>query len=179
MADGVHSAPVLKLVETDFDLELAPILLPRMAALIVLANRLKHATRKTVRVIGAKTCEVVIGILYRFDLRILLWDYSNNKEYTHEPTHLFVQSLADSLPHSRVYFLMLAPVDGGWSDFSVCTRTCAGGIQIRTCSNPAPANGGADCTGQSLQICNTRDCPRSTSTDCCLDDMSSCYWEST
>ena len=53
---------------------------------------------------------------------------------------------------------MLAPVDGGWSVFSVCSRTCGGGIQFRTCSNPAPANGGADCTGQSIQPCNTEDC---------------------
>ena len=70
MADGVHSAPVLKLVETDFDLERAPILLPRMAALIVLANRLNHATRTTVlevRIVVLKTCLVAIGSLHRFE----------------------------------------------------------------------------------------------------------------
>ncbi|XP_078588098.1 uncharacterized protein LOC144869084 isoform X2 [Branchiostoma floridae x Branchiostoma japonicum] len=53
-------------------------------------------------------------------------------------------------------------VDGGWSDWSpwsTCSVTCGVGEQTRdrTCTNPAPANGGADCDGptQETQACDT------------------------
>jgi len=58
------------------------------------------------------------------------------------------------------------PVDGGWTDFSdwsECSAACNGGSQSRsrTCSNPAPANGGADCDGDDseTQDCNPDPCP--------------------
>ncbi|MDI6721844.1 MAG: hypothetical protein QMD85_05600, partial [Candidatus Aenigmarchaeota archaeon] len=51
-----------------------------------------------------------------------------------------------------------APVDGGWSDWSACSKVCGGGTQTRTCTNPAPANGGANCEGSSSQACNTQAC---------------------
>ncbi|KAL5268608.1 hypothetical protein ACHWQZ_G002453 [Mnemiopsis leidyi] len=58
------------------------------------------------------------------------------------------------------------PVDGGYSDFgdwSECSAECGGGTQTgsRTCTNPAPANGGADCEGDSTETreCNTQGCP--------------------
>jgi len=64
----------------------------------------------------------------------------------------------------------LVPVDGGWSAWSAwstCSATCGGGTQsrTRTCTNPAPANGGADCIGSTSesQACNTQTCPVSTS----------------
>jgi len=52
-----------------------------------------------------------------------------------------------------------APVNGGWSSWSACTKACGGGTQTRTCTNPAPAYGGADCSGSSSQSCNTGACP--------------------
>ncbi|XP_063688512.1 SCO-spondin-like isoform X2 [Bolinopsis microptera] len=58
------------------------------------------------------------------------------------------------------------PVDGGWSDFSdwsECSVACGGGrkSRSRSCSNPAPENGGADCDGGDLQSmdCNADPCP--------------------
>lgn len=60
------------------------------------------------------------------------------------------------------------PVHGGyttWSSFTNCTKTCGGGIRIRTrnCTNPPPAYGGDNCSrlGSSLdsQICNDNPCP--------------------
>merc|ERR1712054_699932 len=51
-------------------------------------------------------------------------------------------------------------VDGGWSnwgEYSECSVTCGGGTKTktRTCTNPARANGGADCKGKSE---NTKEC---------------------
>src|SRR3989344_136275 len=51
------------------------------------------------------------------------------------------------------------PVNGGWSDWSACSKACGGGTQTRTCTNPTPANGGAQCSGSSSQTCDTQTCP--------------------
>jgi len=55
--------------------------------------------------------------------------------------------------------------DGGWSDFgdwSECSATCGGGTQTRerSCNNPSPANGGADCVGEAEESreCNSDPC---------------------
>ena len=56
-------------------------------------------------------------------------------------------------------------VDGGWgpfSDWSQCSAPCGGGVQLRnrTCDNPAPKNGGKQCTGVSVEqrTCNAQQC---------------------
>ena len=58
------------------------------------------------------------------------------------------------------------PINGRWSDFgdwSDCSAVCEGGTQTRTrtCTEPAPENGGADCVGDSSETreCNMQDCP--------------------
>ncbi|XP_022103007.1 sushi, von Willebrand factor type A, EGF and pentraxin domain-containing protein 1-like [Acanthaster planci] len=60
----------------------------------------------------------------------------------------------------------LEVVDGGWSPwppFNDCTKTCGGGIQVRSrsCDNPRPFNGGQPCPGEAHQTreCNTAKCP--------------------
>lgn len=46
----------------------------------------------------------------------------------------------------------LQPVNGGWSAWSAKDTTCGiTGTQTRTCTNPAPANGGLTCAGSSTQ----------------------------
>ncbi|KAI3374072.1 hypothetical protein L3Q82_022644, partial [Scortum barcoo] len=56
--------------------------------------------------------------------------------------------------------------DGGWgtwSPYGSCSRTCGGGVRFRArrCDNPAPANGGRTCFGNSyeFQLCNQEECP--------------------
>ena len=63
-----------------------------------------------------------------------------------------------ALTHAPTASLMLVPVDGGFSAFHRCSKTCGGGIQRRTCTNPQPRNGGKGCVGASEQACNTQAC---------------------
>ncbi|KAL9952092.1 hypothetical protein ACROYT_G039299 [Oculina patagonica] len=56
-------------------------------------------------------------------------------------------------------------VDGGWSNFgnwSECSVTCGDGQQerSRTCTNPPPSNGGAECSGSDKETkpCNNGPC---------------------
>lgn len=71
--------------------------------------------------------------------------------------------------------------DGGWSDFgdwSECSASCGGGTQERTrsCNNPSPANGGADCVGEAeeSQECNTDPCAANSLKVAC-DDATTVY----
>ncbi|XP_046575468.1 hemicentin-1-like isoform X3 [Haliotis rubra] len=64
------------------------------------------------------------------------------------------------------------PIDGGWTDWEEwqdmdeCSVLCGGGKKdqdrSRTCTNPSPAYGGANCDGESYQNqtirCNTEEC---------------------
>ena len=61
---------------------------------------------------------------------------------------------------------LLLSVDGqltSWSSWSSCTLTCGTGTQerARSCTNPAPQHGGAQCSGSTSenQNCNTHNCP--------------------
>jgi hypothetical protein len=49
-------------------------------------------------------------------------------------------------------------INGGWTGWFPCSASCGGGTQIRTCSFPAPKNGGSNCVGSSVQACNTQPC---------------------
>jgi hypothetical protein len=46
-----------------------------------------------------------------------------------------------------------ALVDGGWSNWGKCKVTPTGNVQYRTCTNPRPAYGGAQCKGPTQQGC--------------------------
>lgn len=59
------------------------------------------------------------------------------------------------------------PINGGfsvWSSFTPCSKSCGGGIKskTRTCTNPAPAHGGKNCTfvKETANVaCNANPCP--------------------
>merc|ERR1712002_1041560 len=55
-------------------------------------------------------------------------------------------------------------VDGEWSEWGECSKTCGGGWKKRSCTNPPPAHGGADCAvdvygPKDKESCNTEECP--------------------
>jgi hypothetical protein len=50
-------------------------------------------------------------------------------------------------------------VDGVWTDWNSCNALCGTGTQTRSCTNPPPSGGGADCSGPTVQTCNTQSCP--------------------
>lgn len=55
--------------------------------------------------------------------------------------------------------------DGAWSEWTDegCGVTCGEGVRslTRTCTNPAPTFGGADCVGEGImtESCNETPCP--------------------
>ena len=60
----------------------------------------------------------------------------------------------------------MCAVDGGWTDWghwSTCSTTCESGTKtrLRSCTNPAPANGGLQCVGNTTEYmtCNLGTCP--------------------
>ena len=57
-------------------------------------------------------------------------------------------------------------VDGRWSDWGLwtsCSVSCGKGLatRIRSCTNPAPLNGGSPCIGNTTESksCSIRKCP--------------------
>ena len=70
------------------------------------------------------------------------------------------------IPHNYLSSLLL--VNGGyseWKPYSVCSKTCGGGVQTRnrTCTNPPPSYNGEDCSrlgpNKNTRECNNRGCP--------------------
>jgi len=55
-------------------------------------------------------------------------------------------------------------VNGGWSSWSACSVSCGVGVLTRTCTNPAPACGGAGCSGASSMACCIDQAPQTAPT---------------
>ena len=58
-----------------------------------------------------------------------------------------------------------------WTEWSACNASCGEGVQIRSRSptNPPASNGGANCTGESMQLinCQLTLCPGMNYVDWC------------
>ena len=50
-------------------------------------------------------------------------------------------------------------VDGNWTNWTKCSKSCDGGNKTRTCTNPKPQYGGKNCTGHNVTECNIQSCP--------------------
>ncbi|XP_065187399.1 SCO-spondin-like isoform X2 [Sycon ciliatum] len=75
-------------------------------------------------------------------------------------------SCSGASTQTRTCYQGYCPIDGvfgSWSDWSVCSRTCGGGMQARSrlCDSPPPLFGGKECTGENFerQDCNQQPCP--------------------
>ncbi|OGJ03244.1 hypothetical protein A3F97_01205 [Candidatus Nomurabacteria bacterium RIFCSPLOWO2_12_FULL_41_10] len=101
--------------------------------------------------------------------------YAGRTFYLYNDAKLLAQSSATSSCASGTAWTgsSCAPViPGGWSAWGPCSVTACGstGTQTRTCTNPVPSNGGADCSGPYSQACSTAACPSGTlsATSCAI-----------
>ena len=82
-----------------------------------------------------------------------------NLLFSCSPFHFYLILFLIYILHS------LLSVNGGWTEWSepACPVTCGGAskTRTRTCTNPAPADGGADCDGvkKETESCGTAMCP--------------------
>ena len=162
-ASGPVGAAALKLVAVGFRPELA------VAAAIAKATQIKRATRKLV-LVGCSHCDSVFFCMLALHVELrsstqmlLISDYIGD---------------CNSLYESYVY----CAVNGAWSAFGDCSKSCGAGVQTRTCNDPAPKNGGARCSGDATKACNKGACAgagdRSSSTNnanVCLTNNGGCH----
>lgn len=69
----------------------------------------------------------------------------------------------ECVPRNPHALLKVAGGWGEWSPYTMCSRTCGGGVTStkRECNSPTPVNGGMYCLGERIRYksCNTEACP--------------------
>eukprot|EP01134_Creolimax_fragrantissima_P008032 CFRG8032T1 len=57
-------------------------------------------------------------------------------------------------------------IDGGYTNYSICSATCGTGVRTRECTNPSPSGNGKTCVEQGLgpnvEVCVNSECPPET-----------------
>lgn len=106
-----------------------------------------------------KRSNLVFGLLTETNIFFLLFFSLSFFEKTvllKKRQRNYCESVRNANKKVFIALLHLVPRNGEWGSFgqyTTCTKTCGGGTQYRTrgCNNPAPANGGRPCVGQSFQ----------------------------
>ena len=145
MADGLVLARAQKLVAVVLRAELAAILRPQMAVKIARTRQPKRATRRPAQV------RRVHGCLFCGSYSSPLDYFPSFNQFRYDTPYLHIRCAIDGITEDSI-------LDGVWSRFGTCSKACGGGTQSRTCSNPAPANGGKDCVGDGTNACNMQAC---------------------
>ena len=113
----------------------------------------------------------------QYNYMFTILSYSQNNSLSQKISHtykkyLFTHNTIFELYQNLTHYLFLfnhLVVDGSWtqwSDWTICSLPCGGGdkTRSRSCSDPAPSNGGSTCpsvNSQSIQ-CNTQECSAGT-----------------
>ena len=140
--DGPISVPAPKVVTAEFKPELAPTLCLRKVARNVQVARANGATDTLVQVPIFS-----VDVSFYFQCLVLYVELTRDLVSS--------QTLVSVLTYPPI----VAPVNGGWSDYGACSKSCDSGLQTRTCTNPVPVNGGNNCVGDSTKSCNMQACP--------------------
>jgi hypothetical protein len=117
-------------------------------------SNLKYIVLKNLKSVNTKPVFVCPCIYIRFDI-------------VHFIRVSFRRSVAGrGAVFTSFWWIFYIKVDGDWatwSTWSQCDVTCENGTQSRkrTCTNPAPADGGLDCIGDGVEIkiCLKHFCP--------------------
>ena len=100
-----------------------------------------------------KTGKILQNQQFKRNFDLIKSKYLNN--YHNETSQIFISGFFED-----------PPVNGGWTEFGSygpCSVSCGEGTRTRsrTCTNPAPQKGGADCVGSSNETssCHQSACP--------------------
>lgn len=124
--------------------------------------------QRTIHVLRTKISKIRIYHNCKvYCIEIFIRDVWSNEHAT--KVYLLSIHTHDDLAKRKItltFFLTIAIVNGNWAlwgSWTSCSVTCGSGTQsrTRTCTDPAPANGGSTCSGNSTasQACNTQNCP--------------------
>lgn len=114
--------------------------------------------------------EDIVGTIEERGVNIVAvsWDETEASKIAGRRGHaVFVQNVADALSRLQEIVGYTCLIHGGyteWGEWSVCSKTCGGGQQIRqrSCSNPIPSKEGSNCDdlgpSSDTRLCNSQPC---------------------
>ncbi|WAR13783.1 HMCN1-like protein, partial [Mya arenaria] len=107
-------------------------------------------------------CEMPGCLRGSYPFRVIL----SRSEYLQIRNSCIIELCCYTINSRKLNSLKRSHLDGGWtgwSNLTSCNSICGMGMQrtLRTCTAPAPANGGRQCTGDSMlsRECDNGPCP--------------------